>query len=757
MSQSWLSSQRDRDESLGETAGELRLSADAIIAAEEPRKTGLSLGLRIALGALGLLALGWIALAGWSLADPMGAERLMPVLEAVVRLSAPLVLLVGIALLLLILPGRRGQSLDLGSAEAVSEIATQTAQAAARIADAHSQLLSQTKAYGTAADRSASALADAVGLMSDQSGRLAENSASSIASLGMLAERMAAFESSAPQIEARLSTLAGTLDRLGQLLGDRGGALESQLAQAAVVAQDAQRQLDAASQSLAERLGGVRDGAKAASDELASLSELSSARIDLTLDRVKTVLDVTEQRIEQQNSALAQLVDRSREGIEGAAVQSIERFLVHCGQIETTLDRLDERIAEQSDKSGAWLEAAAKGATMLSEQFDALERTATGRTERLGTAVMTLSGETRRLADALESGDQSSEQLVKRTEALLLALDSGIRELDESVPSAIGRVEARLAAMKQKITEAVPGIEGMEAVAAAVTSRMEDSDRLVAAHAATLDGALTRAQTALAGQQQQVEALTTAIGKAGDGMTRLGDKVGPHMVEALVRVRETADAAAKRAREAIGAAIPDAAEKLGKASAGAVEKAIAASVTAQLERLSEIADKAVRTAHGATDTLDKQLKTLSETSAALEQRLAGSAQQIEAQDRDLLTRRSAELIEMLNSRAIDVAKWLNHDVSQTEWNAYLKGDQGIFARRAVKMLDRTELRIIAQLYRDDAEFGEHVNRFVHDFEALLKAVLASRDGSALAVTMLSSDLGKLYVALAQAIDRIKAG
>jgi hypothetical protein len=34
-------------------------------------------------------------------------------------------------------------------------------------------------------------------------------------------------------------------------------------------------------------------------------------------------------------------------------------------------------------------------------------------------------------------------------------------------------------------------------------------------------------------------------------------------------------------------------------------------------------------------------------------------------------------------------------------------------------------------------------------------VLSSRDGSALGVTMLSSDTGKLYVALAQAIDRLK--
>ncbi len=150
-----------------------------------------------------------------------------------------------------------------------------------------------------------------------------------------------------------------------------------------------------------------------------------------------------------------------------------------------------------------------------------------------------------------------------------------------------------------------------------------------------------------------------------------------------------------------------------------------------------------------------QLKALHATSDALDRRLAGSARKIETQDRELLTKRSGELIEMLNSRAIDVSKWLGHDISQGEWTAYLKGDQGIFARRAVRMLGFSDVRAIRKIYHEDGDFAEHVNRYVHDFETLLKSVLEARDGSALAVTMLSSDLGKLYVGLAQASERLR--
>ena len=68
-------------------------------------------------------------------------------------------------------------------------------------------------------------------------------------------------------------------------------------------------------------------------------------------------------------------------------------------------------------------------------------------------------------------------------------------------------------------------------------------------------------------------------------------------------------------------------------------------------------------------------------------------------------------------------------------------------------VDLRELaRAVAGLYGADPAFREAVNRYIHDFEAMLRAILAQPDGTALAVTLLSSDMGKLYAALAQ-IDR----
>ena len=71
------------------------------------------------------------------------------------------------------------------------------------------------------------------------------------------------------------------------------------------------------------------------------------------------------------------------------------------------------------------------------------------------------------------------------------------------------------------------------------------------------------------------------------------------------------------------------------------------------------------------------------------------------------------------------------------------------------MLENTQAREIAELYDADPNLREHINRYIHDFEGMLRTVLSTRDGHAISVTLLSSDMGKLYVALAQALERLR--
>src|SRR5205814_10055468 len=98
-------------------------------------------------------------------------------------------------------------------------------------------------------------------------------------------------------------------------------------------------------------------------------------------------------------------------------------------------------------------------------------------------------------------------------------------------------------------------------------------------------------------------------------------------------------------------------------------------------------------------------------------------------------------------------KILCDEIDDKAWGAYLKGNRGVFTRRAVRLIGGSESRALTAHYEADVEFQRSVNSYVHDFEAMLRRVLAERDGGMIAVTLMSSDMGKLYAALAQAIDK----
>lgn len=220
-------------------------------------------------------------------------------------------------------------------------------------------------------------------------------------------------------------------------------------------------------------------------------------------------------------------------------------------------------------------------------------------------------------------------------------------------------------------------------------------------------------------------------------------------------VRETSSAAASHARETLSGIVPHAERAIEEAAGDALRRAIDASIRRQLADLAETTEAAVVAATRASERLTHQMVALADTTAQVEARIEAGRKEREDSDSDNFARRVSLLIEALNSASIDITKAFSADVTDSAWSAYLKGDRGVFTRRAVRLLDPSETRDIHRLYEDDEDFRENVNRYIHDFEAMLRQILALRDGSPMGVTLLSSDMGKLYVALAQAIERLR--
>jgi len=202
-------------------------------------------------------------------------------------------------------------------------------------------------------------------------------------------------------------------------------------------------------------------------------------------------------------------------------------------------------------------------------------------------------------------------------------------------------------------------------------------------------------------------------------------------------------------------AIAGMAERLGSECAAAIDSALRLRTAEAVGQLEQAAGHAAGVSREAAIQLRDQLAKVDELAGNLERRVTHARERAEEQVDNDFARRVALITEALNSYAIDIAKALSTEVTDTAWSAYLKGDRGVFTRRAVRLMEPAEARDIVRIYEEDGEFREHVSRYIHDFEAMLRQLLSTRDGHALGVTLLSSDMGKLYVALAQAIERLR--
>ena len=478
-------------------------------------------------------------------------------------------------------------------------------------------------------------------------------------------------------------------------------------------------------------------------------------RLDAALTRARDGIALTDEGLARQSEALDALLSRSRLSLESISGDTVSGLADHMTEVESRLHQINDLVEGQRSLVSGLHATLNDAIDAAQSRFATLEESALARNERLTQALARLTSETQRIDGALAAGGLTAEKLIGAAETLLVALDSSVRELDETFPAALQRFDARIETSRAALDSAAPEMERLEAISEALVGRTQEAEELLRGQGRRLTEWLESTQSGVEANRELVERLRTALDNAHQDATRITEGAGPLLVTALLRVKDTADQAAERARQALGRAIPDAAQSLAEASEQALQRAIDDKVTAQIELVAKVAEEAVKAAHHASDRLTRQLLTIADTSASVQARIEEAERASEDRDRDHFARRSALLIESLNSTAIDVTKILSNDVTDSAWSAYLKGDRGVFTRRAVKLLDAGESREIALHYDNDAEFQDHVNRYIHDFESMLRVILSARDGNALGVAILSSDMGKLYVALAQAIERLR--
>ncbi len=611
----------------------------------------------------------------------------------------------------------------------------------------------------------------------------------------------------------QLERLAAGFERIGQLgttsearveglsatIGQTLSSFEAQVARIEALVANRFIALQGEAAAYRER---IEEMEAAALDGLRAQTSQLEADIAAAAERLREADEGARQQMRAELEALQQEVARRLELVEqtearalAAARERIAAIAEETARLDDSLSERDHRFAEAIEQRQAAFETReAQASEVLSQRLAALDDAIAQRREAQLADTEKLVAHGEAIAAQLEAFRNLLGEVTRQGNAASASLASGFDTLDEKLAAkrvALAETEARLAALTEsgvRLLEIIQSgartsredlqqaISSADASLAAVEGRADEVGQLMLR--ATEQGSelseylvrtrseINAADDAIAGfraklAEQSEDALARLQGLRG-GFARLAEESGALAGDTQERLRE----ALATLEEAIAQAFTTLetgtrektaalAESIGGEAVQALERALRNESAATIGKLEQAAAHASGVGREAVIQLRDQLVRVNELTGNLEQRIARARELAEEQVNNDFARRMALITDSLNSAAIDISGALSTEVADTAWDAYLKGDRGIFTRRAVRLIDNGTAREIGELYQRDDTFKANVSRYIHDFEAMLRATLSTRDGHVLSVTMLGSDMGKLYVALAQAIQRFR--
>lgn len=581
----------------------------------------------------------------------------------------------------------------------------------------------------------------------------------------VLTAALADSDQKAKTLEAVSQSANTNLEQLRKHLPVVTSAAKDVTNQIGSAGNDAQIQIKA----LIATLERVRDAGKSVRDYVDGVevrADDMAVKLEQSLSSSAKLLDMRSAEALDRSAEMATLMDSATQAMSSGIAQAsgdIDAILSNSQeQIQSSLSELRKALGDvgsQTDQEEARIRAmiATISAHIHSsaQQISEVDRVATDQTSKLAFAVSALGDSTRTVGSALTDNQLVTQQLIDQSHKLLESLGTANHEISETIPASMDVLSLQLSDGVAQIKSALSNAESLEELSGSMLEKLNGLERIIATQRESVDALMTQSDAHFAARHDQVDALGSSLRQTQSLLQEMSDEANGQLVTALLRVRESTRAAAESSRKILDDELAHIADQLTEQNRTALANALDAQVASMNAAVQEAIERNVELSEAATGLVVKQLAELGEMTTTLEGRIADSKNSFESVQDDSFARRMVLLTESLNSTAIDVTKILSNDITDTAWASYLKGDRGVFTRRAVRLIDSKEAKIIANHYGNDSEFREHVNRYVHDFEGIMRLLLSTRDGNAIGVTLLSSDIGKLYVALAQAIERLR--
>ena len=556
-----------------------------------------------------------------------------------------------------------------------------------------------------------------------------------------------------PVAEETTRRISEQLQSVGAQSADKAAVFGRSVHELAEQTREADQLIAESTGRLAARLAEIETAGAAAAARVGEANAGLSGALDMLLERTSATLHEIRSGIDVQSVAVAALVEQASAGLGRAGSDAAESLASNIDRANASIEGLSSRVAEQDRASQRMIAEIERGLALIDERFTELATNGDERANHFLESLTRARTELDTLAAQASSQDSAIGSIAERTATLRESIDRLVGDIRDSLGTAIGEAQGSADRLVESAAAAKPEIGWIRDAAVEAGERLSSTSDRIAQQQDQLAALLATVDDGVGDAQSKLAELASMLAKVEREAASLSSETGPALVASMVQVKEAAAHAAQRAREAIEAVIPESAGKLSDETRKALERVIRESVEDRLREVETVAARAVDSARAASDRLTEQMLTLGKSAVALEQHIEHTNKEQREKDSEAFARRVSLLIDSMHSAAIDVGKILSDEIDDKAWGAYLKGNRGVFTRRAVRLIDGSETRSIRAHYDSDLEFQRSVNRYVHDFEAMLRRVLAERDGGMIAVTLMSSDMGKLYAALGQAIDK----
>lgn len=678
-------------------------------------------------------ALAWAALAvalviGWRTSATVVASPLFVAGGILLVLAAPVAVIVLVAMLLR----------DTGAmrAERTALLADAAWLADHRLDEAGTLLANFEFRFAALADQMATIAA----VVAAQDQRLAANLGSLGASAAMLIDATGAASAAGDRLDALLPAVSAQARALQSLLANTDADLQRQIADTETLlaglwtrASDVTAEGLAAADAAARRIDAITAAAAAAGAALgAPIAALDQAS-QTASDRAAASVAATNDAIAAQSDRLARIGDDAAKRAEkhlarlnaaasqltGEMDHQAERYRIFIEQLERGFAKLDARLVESVAISKAELDTVAAGMMAAREAIEAL-------------------------APPIEMARHGLVAITGHAESAGATTATTIAAIDTALPAA----SASLAAMAS-------GLAALHSSAGALASPIDTGTAAIGEAASALADAQARLESAARRASYELAAARDVITEIETQAGSTALAAASQLVDVFGRVRDVANQTAGTMRATLGGVVAEAEAALVDAGSARAETAFGAPIRTALADLAAANTRTADAAQAAVDRITQRLLALTGTIATVESRLAEAEDAQASRLRDDIASRSATLLASLDAAAIDITTLLASDVDEAAWRRWLDGERGLFLRRAVRLVDARTARAIAGQMQGDAAFREAATRFIGEFEALIARVLPDREGRNLALALLSSDPGKLYIALSQGSDRLQ--